>query len=158
MQHFWSYTSNSKSPLNKRSISFPSFSLHRHQRLRRARAAHATRRRSHTYCYSIWNQAVFCFFLHFLPLFSLLHGLRLQFARCGSGGVHFHTSQVVRLLQITHGTISDDIFPNILPVDRPPRPHLPSTPRHPNAHVGPPPPPIRVTIARSWRLLPPAVT
>lgn len=35
---------------------------------------------------------------------------KLQLTRCGGGDVHFHTSVMVGLLQITHDTFSDDIF------------------------------------------------
>lgn len=66
---------------------------------------------------SIWgNKPVFeCGFLRtfFPPTRDSLRA-KLQFARLrwrrGGGGVHLHTSLMVRLLQITHDTSSDDIF------------------------------------------------
>lgn len=63
-----------------------------------------------------------CFWISCRP--SLPHGTKLRCARCGGGGVHFHTSQMVRLLQITHDTFSDDIF------------------QHPPCWMAPPPPPL----------------
>lgn len=71
---------------------------------------------------------------------------KLQFARLrwrrGGGGVHLHTSLMVRLLQITHDTSSDDIF-QPLPcwMASPPPPssiHPPAPTPCPNTHINSP--------------------
>lgn len=78
------------------------------------------------------------------------------------GGVHLHTSLMVRLLQITHDTSSDDIFqPPPCWMSSPAPLYHPSIHHHHHQHPTPThtliPPSIHVTIAQQ-RLLPPAFT
>lgn len=90
-----------------------------------------------TYFQSIWeiNQS-----LNLLLTFSHTW-TKLQFARRGGGGVHFHTSLMVRQLQITHDTFSDDIFqhpPCWMALPPPPSTIHPLPTSYPNTHINSP--------------------